>query len=338
MLATQAGNGQQSSAVEEQICQNSNTVFWSLPLAMAAIGCMTLITTGGMAAGNIVLSIAMLLVGSMMGWWGANRYRASLSEAVKRTREALENEQAESAATAGNGLEEVCGQALPIWSRQVETARVQTEEAITALAERFSGLVQKLEAAVHASQEAAGDMTGGGMLAIFSQSERELRTVIDCLKAAQRNRDAMMQEIRELTGYTAELKQMAAEVAAIAGQTNLLALNAAIEAARAGEAGRGFAVVADEVRKLSTLSSETGKRMSEKVNVINTAISSTSEIAESSAVQDNDAVFTSEATIQQVLDKFNGVTSGLAQSAELMRRESEGIRDEISDVLVSLQF
>jgi len=61
---------------------------------------------------------------------------------------------------------------------------------------------------------------------------------------------------------------MAAEVANIAGQTNLLALNAAIEAARAGESGRGFAVVAGEVRNLSSLSSNTGKKMSDKVQVI----------------------------------------------------------------------
>ncbi|NVL26975.1 chemotaxis protein, partial [Pseudomonas syringae pv. actinidiae] len=120
--------------------------------------------------------------------------------------------------------------------------------------------------------------------------------------------------------------------------TNLLALNAAIEAARAGEAGRGFAVVADAVRSLSSKSSETGQQMSAKVDIINNAITQLVQAASSGADQDSHSVTASEQSIQHVLERFQTITRHLAESADLLKQESYGIRDEMTEVLVSLQF
>lgn len=319
------------SDMENQRESVNETLLWLLPVLVAAGGSASLLATGGLGAINLGLSALLIGVAGAAVGWSACRRQAIVHPVADR---------ASTEAGAGE-LEQVCGQVLPVWSRQIETARMQTETAITELAARFSGLVVKLETAVAASQSTAGGLVGegaGGVLAILSRSDTELTAVIRSLEDALRSRSAMMEEVRKLTSYTKELEVMAENVAKIAAQTNLVALNAAIEAAHAGDAGRGFAVVADEVRKLSSLSSSTGKEMTKKVGIINSSIHSVFAVAEKSAKEDARSVSGSEAAINNVLSRFNDAASRLSGSAELMQKESAGIRDEISDVLVSLQF
>lgn len=311
---------------------------WGAPLLIGAAGGAALLGSGGMSVTGIGGAAVLLGLGGALGWWASRNHRSTITAMVTSARDEAERKQAESAARRQvEGLEQVCGEVLPLLAKQVETARGQSEEAITSLTGRFSAIVADLEAAVAASRSAA-DEEGGGAVEVLRQSERELATVVRYLKSALVSRSEMLDAVRGLTGYNEELKSMAAGVAAIASQTNLLALNAAIEAARAGEAGRGFAVVADEVRKLSSLSSETGKRMADKVEIINAAIQSVSSAAEISAAHDQEAVQSSEQSIEGVLARFNNLTSQLTHSAEVLRTEGAGIQAEIADALVALQF
>ena len=231
----------------------------------------------------------------------------------------------------------LCQDALTLLNQQFEGARVQMEAGVLDLSQRFAALYGGLENAVRASGDAAGD-AGLGMHAVFDTSRDELHQVVAVMREAFSRRDAAVQQVQAVTGHASALRTMVERVAQLAAKTDLLALNATIEASRAGPHGRGFSIVAEEVRKLSAQSRETSREMNERVGAITAEIRAMADQAARSSHEERETFASSEATLQGVLKRLQDLAQAQGESAAILRGEGERMSREISQVIVALQF
>ncbi|MGH1461320.1 MAG: methyl-accepting chemotaxis protein [Neptuniibacter sp.] len=129
------------------------------------------------------------------------------------------------------------------------------------------------------------------------------------------------QKIEQLTSEAEAIQSFVSTIEEVAAQTNLLALNAAIEAARAGEAGRGFAVVADEVRQLA---GNTEKATGDITNLVTSMLSRVKEVTDSMLRSEKELESGSE-TCTEMQELLNNIESGSQKSLGLIQEVNNSI-------------
>ncbi len=135
-----------------------------------------------------------------------------------------------------------------------------------------------------------------------------------------------------------EVVKLLGDVKSIADQTNLLALNAAIEAARAGEAGRGFAVVADEVRNLSMNSNRFSDQIRDVVKTATTNIKTAQETVGKMASKDLSTAIHSKERVESMFKRATEVNTYMGQSLNGMGEVTRNIGNSVAMAVRALQF
>ena len=230
-------------------------------------------------------------------------------------------------------------EAAQTWTTHIGTAQAQMREATTHLLEGFSAILSELDLIISPPSASA---TSHGELderaAVLAQCEQRLLGLLQSLEQSVRSREQVLGSVRELSGASASLGDMAEDVGKLARQTNLLSINAAIEAARAGDSGRGFAVVAAEVRRLSAESGDTGRRISEQVNGFGDRMRGALRQADEHAQHDSAEIRHSEDTIRAVIADVDGAVTQLNERAEQLRARGEAVRSQVEQLMIAFQF
>ncbi len=229
-------------------------------------------------------------------------------------------------------------QIIPVLNEQLQSVIKQTDEAAGGLTEAFMGISRQAKKQLNEVQELFGNIsenTGGNIL---SQTQENLQQIQSNFSTLTSYFDKSIEMISEVLEQLNKIDAFAENIVKIGKTTNILALNASIEAASSGETGRGFKVLAAEINVLSKKSNtsineitEINENLTTKVNEIKHELVSVQEHSKTIEASTNEL-------FSMTIGKIGNTLQNTAEKIQTIAKDAEGLSKKISQVVVSIQF
>ncbi|RCX20196.1 methyl-accepting chemotaxis protein (MCP) signaling protein [Anaerobacterium chartisolvens] len=269
-----------------------------------------------------------LLMGSSSNELNVNKSLATLQAVFDKASQiskslSFSGEQIASLATQQNASCEVMSKnSLEVSDGAVQTASSvkESSELLNALVDGIEDVMNKADYSIKISNELMEDANEGKLL-VVSAAEK-MMNIKESVTATSKSTKELDSKAKEINGIVDFIKQ-------IADQTNLLSLNASIEAARSGKNGREFAVVADEIRKLAEQSHESLKTINSTLNEILHHSKRVDALMGTSVSIVEDGVLTvnrSSEYYQKIINKFSLAIDSLSEISQLSKDELDESR------------
>lgn len=241
-----------------------------------------------------------------------------------------------------NDIDAVVDQEVEVVRGELLQVKELVAEAIETLNSSFMGLHNQTQEEYKMVVSLLDNLGGSGEGMSIQKFSTEIKGVLEFLITLLRNSSQRSNEtvdkIDDMVSQIESIFALLEDVKGIADQTNLLALNAAIEAARAGEAGRGFAVVADEVRKLSLNSNQLNEQIRKQAEKAKQTVDQVRRRVMDTAEKDMEEANSSQDQVTVLVGDLEAMNSGISDKLGDVSGIISEIEVSVSNAMRSLQF